>query len=209
MVKIAHMRQNKMRKRFMDKRKKKIIDRKFQLHTTYSFMSIFFVLIGIIIFVIGINIYNDNKRIEKILEEQQNIVNDQNDTISSMLQMLNVKYGNESELREKIKEKSGNNTSLMKNNMNILKDLTLRNNTIFFLLILFLISTGFILYPVLIRKTHKISGPIYIMSEYMRDILKGNFPDPRPLREKDELKEFYELFSQVVMFITKKHDKSR
>jgi nitrogen fixation/metabolism regulation signal transduction histidine kinase len=190
----------------MDQRKLKIIDKKFQLHTTYSFMGIFFILIGIIIITIGINYYNDNKKIEKIIGEQNNIMNAQGEIINSMLQIIKIKDGNYSELNAKIKEKSDNNSLSMKNNIAFVKELTQRNNLIFLIIIVFLIATGFILYPVLIRKTHKISGPIYLMSEYMKEIIKGNFPDLRPLRKKDELKEFYELFSKLITFLQKRED---
>jgi hypothetical protein len=190
----------------MDQRKQKIIDKKFQLHTTYSFMSIFFILIAIVIITVGINYYNDNKKIEKIVEEQKSIMNAQTEIIKSMLQIVKVKNGDNSVLTTKIREKSDNNTLLMKNNIDLVKKLTQRNNLIFIIIIAFLIATGFILYPVLIRKTHKISGPIYLMSEYIRDVMNGKYPDLRPLRKKDELKEFYQLFSRFITFLKKRED---
>jgi nitrogen fixation/metabolism regulation signal transduction histidine kinase len=131
-------------------------------------------------------------------------VDSQSETINSMLQILSVKYKNVTELSQKIREKDSHNKELMNKNLVLLKELTDRNNIIFLIIIAFLISTGFILYPVLIRKTHKISGPIYIMSKYMREVINGGFPELRPLRKKDELKEFYELFSQMMRFVIKK-----
>ena len=185
----------------MEQRKQKLIDKTFQLHTTYSLMGIFFILIGIIIITVGINYYNDNKKIEKIIEEQNSIMSAQTEIINSMLQVMTIKSDNNQELKTKIREKSGNNTLSMDKNINLLKRLTQRNSLIFLIIIIFFIATGFILYPVLIRKTHKISGPVYLMSEYIKDIMKGNYPDLRPLRKKDELKEFYHLFSRFVSFL--------
>ena len=57
----------------------------------------------------------------------------------------------------------------------------------------------------IIRITHRISGPIYVMSNYIKDIINGDFPDPRPLRDKDELKKFYSLFVDLVDSIKEKH----
>jgi hypothetical protein len=190
----------------MDQRKNKIIDRKFQLKTTYSFMTIFFALICIVIITVGINFYNDNKKIEKIIEEQNNIMNAQSEIIDSMLQIVKIKDGDKSDLNNKIRDKSDKNSASMKNNIVLVKELTQRNNVIFLIVIIFLISTGFILYPVLIRKTHKISGPIYLMSEYIKEIINGSYPDLRPLRKKDELKEFYELFSRLIAYIKKRDE---
>jgi len=51
----------------------------------------------------------------------------------------------------------------------------------------------------LIRKTHRISGPIYVMSNYMQQIIEGKIPDHvRKLRKKDELQEFYKIFTKMV-----------
>ncbi len=185
----------------MEQRKQKIIDKKFQLRTTYSVMGIFFSLICIIIVTVGFNFYNDNKKIERIIKEQKNIMNEQSGIINSMLQIINIKGGDQYKLNTKIIEKNNRNNEIINNNMKILEELIQRNNLIFLIVIAFLISVGFILYPVLIRKTHKISGPVHIMSEYIKEIINGEYPDLRPLRKQDELKDFYELFSRLVKYI--------
>ncbi len=190
----------------MDQRKQKLIDKKFQLHATYSFMGIFFILIGIIIVTVGINYYNDNRKIEKITEEQNNIMSAQSEVVRSVLQIIKIKDGDNADLNAKIIEKSENNSLAMKKNIDMVKELTQRNNLIFLIIIVFLIATGFILYPVLIRKTHKISGPIYLMSRYIKEIINGNYPEIRPLRKKDELKEFYELFSKLIVLLKKREE---
>ncbi len=46
----------------------------------------------------------DNKKIEKITEEQNNILNVQSEIIKSMLQIINIKNGDNYELKTKIRE---------------------------------------------------------------------------------------------------------
>jgi hypothetical protein len=36
------------------------------------------------------------------------------------------------------------------------------------------------------------------MSNYLKEIIAGKLPSPRPLRKGDELKEFYALFVEMV-----------
>lgn len=187
----------------MNKRKRKIIDKKFQLQTTFSVIGIFCFITCLFILTIGINVYNDNKKIERIIEDQDNILTSQQEIEKIILGNLVLKDDPDSVLDSEIKEKCNSNNVSMKNNMELLKKLTRRNHHIFLIIIIFVFSTGFILFPALIRKTHQISGPIYIMSEYIREIIKGGRPEIRPLRKKDELKTFYELFSQLVRFIIK------
>lgn len=46
--------------------------------------------------------------------------------------------------------------------------------------------------------THRIAGPIYVFSHYMNVLGRGRYPLLRPLRKKDELKSFYEVFHEAV-----------
>ena len=49
--------------------------------------------------------------------------------------------------------------------------------------------------------THRVAGPIYIISRYVDQIASGRYPDPRPLRKKDELKEFFIHFNEMLKAI--------
>lgn len=46
--------------------------------------------------------------------------------------------------------------------------------------------------------THRVAGPIFIISRYLREIREGVFPQTRPLRKGDELKSFFETFSGML-----------
>lgn len=46
--------------------------------------------------------------------------------------------------------------------------------------------------------SHKISGPIYIISRYLNEIAEGRLSQVRPLRKGDELRDFFESFQTMV-----------
>jgi nitrogen fixation/metabolism regulation signal transduction histidine kinase len=46
--------------------------------------------------------------------------------------------------------------------------------------------------------THKVAGPIYKMKKQLRDLRRGNFEVPAPLRKGDELVDFFEEFRRMV-----------
>lgn len=46
--------------------------------------------------------------------------------------------------------------------------------------------------------THRIAGPIFIISRYVRQIKEGGYPDLRPLRDGDEMKAFFDGFAAMV-----------
>jgi methyl-accepting chemotaxis protein len=53
--------------------------------------------------------------------------------------------------------------------------------------------------------THRVAGPIFIISRYLREIGEGEAPRTRPLRRGDELKEFFDTFSFMLSGLKRKH----
>ncbi len=178
----------------MKQRKQYIIDKKFQLKTTFSVIGIVFIVIAIVIGAIGVNITMNNTRLSHVVEIQDNIV----DAL--------ITYSQSSEgTSQKIAIKNIANDHV--NNLKTIRDIIKTNNTLLIILIAFILLQGFVLYIILIRKTHKIAGPIYVMRSYMQDIINGTLPNPRPLRKNDELKDFYNHFTQMVDELKKREQK--
>jgi len=46
--------------------------------------------------------------------------------------------------------------------------------------------------------THRIAGPLFAISRYLGQIRAGKLANVRPLRKKDELKEFFFVFNEMV-----------
>ncbi len=46
--------------------------------------------------------------------------------------------------------------------------------------------------------THRISGPLHILSRYLGVLADGRYPDLRPLRKRDELLEFFTAFEEAL-----------
>ena len=73
-----------------------------------------------------------------------------------------------------------------------------RMNTWLLITIIFVTIIGIaVLFYQLIRQTHRVSGPVFLMSKYAKEILNGEYPDMSNLRDKDDLKDFYVLFKQM------------
>ncbi|MCX7957878.1 MAG: methyl-accepting chemotaxis protein [Deltaproteobacteria bacterium] len=81
----------------------------------------------------------------------------------------------------------------------IIKDkLAAEDSKIMLYLIAFVIAIflSLVIWGILI--THRIAGPIFIISRYVDSISEGKIPETRPLRKKDELKEFFDKFSKML-----------
>jgi hypothetical protein len=46
--------------------------------------------------------------------------------------------------------------------------------------------------------THRVAGPIHVMSLYIATLAAGRYPRMRPLRKKDELRGFFDRLSEAV-----------
>lgn len=80
----------------------------------------------------------------------------------------------------------------------IKEKLATEDSKIMLYLIAFIIAIflSLVIWGILI--THRIAGPIFIISRYVDSITDGKIPETRPLRKKDELKEFFDKFSKML-----------
>ncbi len=46
--------------------------------------------------------------------------------------------------------------------------------------------------------THRMCGPLFVMEGYLREVISGRIPSVRPLRRKDEFKEFFATFESAL-----------
>ncbi len=172
----------------MEKRKKVILDKKFQIRTTFSIIGVTSVIVTIIIGLISYNIANNNKKLSNIIVIEQNVV----DAL--------LTYSQENRSREE-RIVINNISKGHDKNIGVIENIIDLNYAFLIAIIAFSVIQCIVLYFILIKKTHRISGPIYVMSKYINEVIQGNYPTPRPLRKKDELQDLYELFSKMIVTI--------
>ncbi len=177
----------------MAKRTKYLIDKGFQLRTAFSIIGVVAAVSLIILSTIAASVVFNNEKINNIYQIEDNIFQG--------MQTANVNGQPDEDYRSTVAML----TKIHDNNLNNINKLAEYNRYLLIALILCVIFQGFILFVMIIRITHRISGPIYVMSNYIKEILNGEMPDPRPLRDKDELKRFYNLFVDLVDSIKEKH----
>jgi len=194
------------------KKRNYIIDKKFQYEKSIKMVGAVTILLAVIILAVGIMISINNKKtaennkvimnnldnIKKILDLQQSIYLkfasipygvDQK-TFSGIAIELTKDYNNST---RSLNASSLSNEEIIKSNNNIIT-----TNTFLIIAVIIITFTGLgILFTRLIRYTHRISGPIYLMTLYGNEILNGGKPKMRNLRDKDDFVEFYNLFRKM------------
>jgi len=61
-----------------------------------------------------------------------------------------------------------------------------------------MVTTFGCFFVLVVLTTHRVAGPLVVMSRYMSQLASGQYPSMRPLRENDELKEFFLDFKGAV-----------
>lgn len=180
------------------KRKQYVVDKKFQLGTTFTIIGVIFLIVAVIIALIAFNATRNNAKLSQIVDVQDNIVQALISHTSALetaktVQKPAVKGADMEQIE--LRAIASDHYS----NIEDMKTMVKRNTWILASVVGLVAIQGIVLFFILILKTHRIAGPIFVMSMYMRQIRDGSVPDSlRPLRKHDEFKQFYELFGEMV-----------
>jgi hypothetical protein len=180
-------------------RRKILIDKKFQLKSAFFVIGIvyFFIIIAVA-GVIYTTILNNNK-LSEVIDRQKYTVQLQKDVMDSLFVFSKDKNSrNIKAAMDNVSKDMTFNMSALDANMMTIDNISKNNIKLLYAVIIFFILQGVILYFVLIKSAHRIAGPIYHMSKYIRELINGKIPEVRPLRKKDELKDFHDLILQLV-----------
>ncbi|MGQ0505159.1 MAG: signal protein [Myxococcaceae bacterium] len=63
------------------------------------------------------------------------------------------------------------------------------------------LATGTVMGLFALLLTHRVAGPIYVMTRYIAVLAEGHFPKMRKLRHNDELKDLFDLFQKAVEYM--------
>ncbi len=204
-----------------------IVDKEFQFRKTFTVVGFVGAVITLIILAVGFIITGNNekielnnrfiidntKKIQKIFELQQDIIvtfslmpgTGKTTAYAKTAGKLADDYNKSMDI---LKEAVDSNGSIQSSNRDIMN----LNNWLLSVVIFVTITGIIVLFLLLIRQTHRISGPIFLMSRHIREILDGESPDMRDLRDKDDFKEFYSLFRQMgerMIYLEEKEKKEK
>lgn len=169
----------------MFKRKQYIIDKGIQLRTTFTAIGFTFLCVTLFIVLMGVYINETNKRIKNVITTEDQIfqvLTTVTDTGSEEQTAMNVEMARQHQA-----------------NMETVTKMVNSNIWIIWGIIAAVFLSGIIFFFILIIQTHRIAGPVYVMTYYMKEFLDGRKHEHlRPLRKHDQLKDFYQLFKEFM-----------
>ena len=164
-------------------RKKLVIDKRFQY--SVAIKAVILPLLTILL-ISGVLLYfaiDNDKKIKEINNNQTAII----DTFLSIPQLVDPQNSYTKEANQRFQENLGKSREIQRNIRFVL----------YFLVIMTVLQT-IIIFSLSISLTHRISGPIYVMTQYLKDIRKGKTLRIRPLRKGDQFQDFYKEFCDTI-----------
>ncbi|MBP7902454.1 MAG: hypothetical protein KA015_06525 [Spirochaetes bacterium] len=169
----------------MFKRKQYIIDKGIQLRTTFTAIGFTFLCVTLFIVLTGVYINQTNTRIKNVITTE--------DQIFQVLTTV-TDAGSEEQTAMNVEMARQHQT-----NMETVTKMVNSNIWIIWGIIAAVFLSGIIFFFILIIQTHRIAGPIYVMTYYMKEFLDGRKHEHlRPLRKHDQLKDFYQVFKEFM-----------
>lgn len=176
-------------------RRKTIIDKNFQLKTTFRIIGIIIIAFILIIAVTGIISTDNNRQITATIADLNKAIEKNKKTIEILIASAASKSDTLADRgHDRIIEDHLETMALMHTNVAHLRNILRQNMILFTIMIVTGIFLGFGLFIYLIRLTNRMSGPLYLLTQHMHDIMNGRKPNLRELRKNDEFQEFYNQF---------------
>lgn len=168
------------------KRTRIVIDKKFQYRSAIRSALLPFITLLIVSIVLLYFAERNNAYIEEVVDNQ-----------GAMIEMFLTTPALHD--TESIAIQEGEKT--FKHNIGMLKEIRQNSHMVLYFIIIVTILQAVVIFAFSIIYTHRISGPLYVMTRYLRDIRNGKKPRIRPLREKDRLKDFYDELIETIHYV--------
>ena len=194
-----------MKKNIEPKRKKTIIISRSQVKLTLIMFLVIAIFSGLCI-TSAFYFSNKNKVLtENIITDLEETIKKEDDIITAFIKYTQSIISERYELQTtKILDGHNENIAAINNSIEEVKE----TNSLYLIMIIILSSIlllqtiFFIIFS--LRRTHKIYGPVFVMTRILEQLKNGEEVNIRPLRKKDEFKQLYELLTE---FIKKEQDK--
>lgn len=183
-----------------------LVDKKYQLRMAASLTAAAALALTVFIVIIVIVSRDYSRKLDVVVTNQRSLSENQNEIFRSLLALS--KHKNFDNIRispEDIEKDISLNMSKLDETISITANISSGNYRLIVILIVFLFAQSIILFYLIIRRSHRTSGPVFILNRYISEIQNGKFPEIRPLRPKDDFTQLFDNFRGMVDYLKKKN----
>ncbi|MFH0976320.1 MAG: hypothetical protein V1874_11115 [Spirochaetota bacterium] len=177
----------------MQKRKKSLINKKFQLKTSLKLalasLIPLFLIMGLVVFLK----YDSEDKLLNGLDKLNEAVKTEDNIIQAYLEIARVyKDQNIRLAAETVKTDHEKSIEVIQDYLKRIETQVLYLQYFFIIISVLVVLHAVFFFRHLIRYTHRISGPVFLMGRIIKAMLENTTIEIRNLRKKDEFKDVYE-----------------
>lgn len=183
-----------------------IVNRKFQYNMAATFAGISAFIMAIIIIILSSMLISSNSRLDDISRNQQVLYGTQDEIFKTLIILSGSKnLGNMRMSAEMLKSDNDNTKILLDRNNEQVRVITAKNRIIIAMLIVSAIIQSAIIFYIMLRRSLRISGPLFLLNRYINDMKKGTYPEIRKLRADDDFQDVFENFRELAVMLREKN----
>ncbi len=180
------------------KKRQIIVNRKFQVHIAASFAAVTAVTMAAIIIMLSAVLILNNLMLEGITRNQQTLSGTQGEIFKTLIALSTSKNLKNVHISTTELQHDNENTKvLLDQNNEKIKNITERNKRLILILIISAVVQSIIVFYLMIRRSHRISGPVFLLNRYIKEMKNGGYPEIRPLRTNDDFQELFKNFREL------------
>ena len=191
------------------KKRQIIVNRKFQFNIAASFAAVSAATMTVIIIILSAVLIFNNIKLDEIARNQQTLAGTQVEIFKTLVALSSSKNLKNFHISASMIEKDNVNTeTLLNQNNEKIQNITERNNSLIVMLIISAIIQSVIIFYLMIKRSHRISGPLFLLNRYIEDMKSGGYPEIRPLRTNDDFHDLFDNFRELADMIREKNAES-
>ncbi len=187
------------------KKRQIIVNRKFQLNMAVTFAGVSALTMAVIIIILSSVLIKNNIKLEEITKNQQVLSGTQEEVFKTLIAFSTSKNMKNIHISTRMLQQDNNNTKiLLTQNNEKIQNITERNNRLIMMLIILAIIQSLIVFYLILKRSHRISGPVFLLNRYITDMKNGGYPEIRPLRTNDDFHDLFDNFRELAEMIREK-----
>lgn len=181
------------------KKRQIIINGKFQLGMAFSFAALSALIMTVVIIILSGLLITNNSKLRDISVNQQQLADTQIEIFKTLIHIVETEDISKLHISAPtVKQDNERNLELVNKNNAMIREITGRNNRIIALLIGSAVIQSLIIFYIMLKRSHRISGPLFLLNRYIDEMKKGNYPEIRPLRANDDFHDLFDNFRELI-----------
>lgn len=187
-----------------------IVNGRFQYHIAATFAGLSAMIMTVVIIALSSVLISSNARLDEISRNQQVLSGTQAEIFKTLIVLSESKNLKNMRISaDMLKHDNDGTKRLLDQNNEKVMVITQRNRSIIVMLIVSAAIQSAIIFYIMLRRSNRISGPLFLLNRYIDEMKRGSFPEIRRLRSHDDFQDVFENFRELARMLKERADRNK